>query len=170
MSCSRKGVRSLSKLFMTFASGTVAARLRQQPGVIVANGTETILLAEGDKSPFQSGKTFQIEETEGQFVPKGNIVYANIPVDSNARSLLFHRLLKDKSRLGFGHSGFAAYRLGFDPDDNHGIVFIQFVEGGNRFRDSTDYVLFQEWLKESVEKPGSGPIIKHYVVDEVDDL
>ncbi|WP_232819428.1 hypothetical protein [Exiguobacterium sp. TNDT2] len=160
----------MSKLFMTFASGSVAERLRQQPGVLVANGNETILLSEGEKSPFQSGKTFQIEEAEGQFASKGNIVYANIPVDSNARSLLFHRLLKEKSRLGSSHSGFAAYRLGVDPEDNHGIIFIQFTEGGNRFRDSTDYVLFQEWLKEAVEQKGAGPIIKHYVVDEADDL
>ncbi|WP_236637671.1 MULTISPECIES: hypothetical protein [unclassified Exiguobacterium] len=160
----------MSKLFMTFASGSVADRLRKEPGVIVASGNETILLAEGDKSPFQSGKTFQIEEAAGQFAATGNIIYANIPVDSNARSLLFHRLLKEKSRLGSGHNGFAAYRLGVDPDDNHGIVIIQFTEEGNRFRDSTDYLLFQERLKEAVEQKGAGPIIKHYVVSEPDNL
>lgn len=155
---------------MTFASGSIAERLSKEPGVIAASGNETILLAEGERSPFQSGKVFQIEEAEGQFEAKGNLVYANIPVDSNARSLLFHRLLKEKSRLGSGHAGFAAYRLGVDPDDNHGIVVIQFTEGGNRFRDSTDYVLFQEWLKEAVEQRGAGPIIKHYVVNEADNL
>lgn len=155
---------------MTFASGTVAERLSRKPGVTVANGTETIFLAEGEKSPFQSGKTFQIEEAEGQFSSTGNIIYANIPVDANARSLLFHRLLREKTRLGSNHGGFAAFRLGVDPDDHHGIIFIQFTEGFNRFRDSTDYLLFQEWLKEAIEQKGAGPIIKHYVVVEADDL
>lgn len=155
---------------MTFASGSVADRFRENPDVLVASGNETILLAEGDESPFQSGKAFRIEEAEGQFASKGNIVYANVPVDSNARSLLFHRLLTEKSRLGAGHDGFTAYRLGVDPDDNHGIVLIQFAEAGNKFRDSTDYVLFQEWLKDAVEQKGAGPIIKHYVVTEADNL
>ncbi len=157
-------------MYMTFASGSVAERFREHPDVLVASGNETILLAEGNKSPFQSGKTFQIEEAEGQFASKGNILYANIPVDSNARSLLFHRLLTEKSRLGAGHDGFTAFRLGVDPDDNHGIVLIQFAEAGNKFRDSTDYVLFQEWLKDAVEQKGAGPIIKHYVVTEADNL
>ncbi|MEW8967613.1 hypothetical protein [Exiguobacterium alkaliphilum] len=160
----------MSNLYMTFASGSVADRFRENPDVLVASGNETILLAEGDESPFQSGKTFRIEEAEGQFASKGNIVYANVPVDSNARSLLFHRLLTEKSRLGAGHDGFTAYRLGVDPDDNHGIVLIQFAEAGNKFRDSTDYVLFQEWLKDAVEQKGAGPIIKHYVVTEADNL
>lgn len=157
-------------MYMTFASGSVADRLRKEPGVIAASGNETILLAEGDKSPFQSGKSFDIEEASGQFMEKGSLLYANVPVDANARSLLFHQLLREKERLGVGHSGFSAYRLGVDPDDNHAIIFIQFSNDGGRFQDSPDFAVFQERLKGAVEQRGAGPIIKHYVVNDADTL
>ncbi|MGA9466290.1 MAG: hypothetical protein WBV10_01535 [Exiguobacterium marinum] len=160
----------MSKLYMTFASGSVAERLRKEPGVIAANGHETILLAEGDKSPFKSGKVFEIEEASGEFVKKGNILYANIPADENARSLLFHQLLTEKAPLGVGHEGFSAYRLGVDPDDHHAVVFIQFTSGGKHFRDTADYAVLEDRLKRAVEQRGSGPVIKHYVVTESDNL
>lgn len=168
--CSRKGVKNLAKLYMTFASGSVADRLRKEPGVVAASGHETILLAEGEKSPFKSGKVFEIEEASGEFVKKGNILYANVPTDANARSLLFHQLLSEKSRLGVGHDGFSAYRLGVDPDDNHAVVFIQFTAGGKHFRDTVDYAVLEERLKSAVEQRGAAPIIKQYVVSESDNL
>ncbi len=155
---------------MTFASGSVADQLAQKPGVIAANGPEMIFLAEGDKSPFSSGKTFEIEEASGQFENNGNILYANVPADENARSLLFHQLLTEKAPLGVGHAGFSAYRLGVDPDDHHAVVFIQFASEGTRFRDTTDYAILEDRLKRAVEQRGSGPVIKHYVVSKSDNL
>jgi len=155
---------------MTFATGSIAERLRKQPGVLMASGKETILLAEGDRSPFQSGKTFRIEEASGDFASSGHIVYANVPVDSNARALLFHQLLSEKERLGVGHPGFAAYRLGVDPDDNHAIVFLQFSNHGKAYQDSTDYAVFHDRLQRAIEHPGAAPIVKQYVVQEADTL
>lgn len=157
-------------MYMTFASGSVADQISKKPGVIMASGRETILLSEGEHNPFQSGKVFEIEESSGQLASRGSILYANVPVDSNARKLLFHQLLKEKAHIGAGANHSVNYRFGYDPDDEHAILFIQFEGSAQPFLDSPDYAVFQERLNEAIEHRGAGPIIKHYVVNESDNL
>lgn len=145
---------------MTFASGPVLERLMQKGNVSVAVGADVMVLNEGRRNPFQSGRVIDVEHRRGELPVEGELIYMTFVLPDNARHLLFHQLLAEPSKVGERMDTFLAYRLGRFVGEER-VALLLFFTDASAYRKSNDFMFLEAFVQEAI-RGGGRAISKRY--------
>jgi len=158
-----------SKLSITFGSGSFVERIRSRDAHIrVASGSgDAILWMETDsKSPFQSGNTYTLLESRGNFSDEGSLFYWSIPADQNSGDLFVHQVMSNPKVIGAEYGGFQAFRIGRVEKGTDLALLIQFQETGDgaRYAKSVERLTVDQYAEEAGKSFAPSPVMKRYQI------
>ncbi|MGI1807106.1 hypothetical protein ACRPK8_15370 [Exiguobacterium sp. TDN 0502] len=158
-----------SKLSITFGSGSFVEKIRSRdPQIRVASGSgDAILWMETDgKSPFQSGNTYTLLESRGNFSDEGHLFYWSIPADQNSGDLFVHQVMSNPKVIGAEYEGFQAFRIGRVEKDTDLVLLIQFSESGDgaRYAKSVERLTVDQYAEEAGKSFAPSPVMKRYQI------
>ncbi|WP_215115524.1 hypothetical protein [Exiguobacterium sp. s80] len=156
-----------SKLFITFGSGNFVDQIRSRDAQIWAasgNGEALLWIETDGKSPFQSGNSYTLLETRGNFDEKGTIFYWSIPADQNSGDLFIHQVMSDPKVLGAEYGSFQALRIARVERATDLVLLIQFKDEGDasRYAKSVERLTVDQYAEEAGKSFAPSPIMKRY--------
>lgn len=156
-----------SKLSITFGSGSFVDQIRARDSHIrAASGSgEALLFIETDgKSPFQSGNTYTLLETRGNFQEQGSLFYWSIPADRNSGDLFVHQVMSNPKVLGAEYDSFQAVRIARVERGDDLVLLIQFGNDGDatRYAKSVERLTVDQYAEEAGKSFAPSPVMKRY--------
>ncbi|WP_393966136.1 hypothetical protein [Exiguobacterium sp. S22-S28] len=156
-----------SKLSITFGSGNFVDKIRSRdPQIRAAGGSgEALLFIETEgKSPFQSGSTYTLLETRGNFSEQGSLFYWSIPADQNSGDLFVHHVMSDPKVLGAEYDSFQAVRIARVERGTDLVLLIQFNHeaDASRYAKSVERLTVDQYAEETGKSFAPSPVMKRY--------